>query len=161
MKSLPAIIFGLALALQLTACEERKGGDYIAARQAHVDKDYDRAAKLWLVLAHEGDNRGQAMMGRMYLKGQGVRKDINESMRWFRKAAEQGNGFAQDQLGVAYMRGRGTELNNLLAYKWFRLANLNGGYGIGNRLAMEKRMTRPELEQATRMAQEWLDATGR
>ena len=56
-------------------------GDFIAAREAYMDYEFEEAAKLFLELAREGDHRGQSFMGRMYAKGMGVQKNLAESVR--------------------------------------------------------------------------------
>jgi len=68
-------------------------GDFIAARTAYIDRDYEEAAKLFHELALEGDHRGMSFLGRMYAKGLGVPKNPNESVRWHQAAAKKGNGF--------------------------------------------------------------------
>jgi hypothetical protein len=48
--------------------------------------------------ANEGHVGAQYLVGRMYEKGEGVKKDSNEAMKWYGLAAAQGNQSAQQAL---------------------------------------------------------------
>ena len=64
-------------------------GDCQAAYDRH---DYAQALGLCRPLAEQGDPTPQAVLGLMYMRGQGVQHDDLEAADWFRKAAEQGDG---------------------------------------------------------------------
>ena len=95
--------------------------------------------------ANNGDAEAQYQLGRSYLVGRLVEKDLATAIKWFRLAAEQGNEDAIISLGICYVRGNGVEKNILEAIKlWtvaadrgnkqamIKLASLyyNGSYGI-------------------------------
>ncbi|MEN8215646.1 MAG: tetratricopeptide repeat protein [Pseudomonadota bacterium] len=50
--------------------------------------------------AERGDSEAQNTLGLMYLKGEGVKKDLSLAEKWFRQAAALGYAPAQDKLKV-------------------------------------------------------------
>lgn len=52
--------------------------------------------------ADRGDTEAQNTLGLMYLKGEGVKKDLSLAEQWFRQAAALGYAQAQDNLKVLY-----------------------------------------------------------
>ena len=48
--------------------------------------------------ANQGDREAQNTLGLMYLKGEGVKKNVSVAKKWFKKAAALGHAQAQDQL---------------------------------------------------------------
>jgi len=50
----------------------------------------------------KGDPKAQNYLGVLYLKGDGVERDLKEAVYWFKKAAAQGNADAQYRLGTMY-----------------------------------------------------------
>ena len=79
-----------------------------------------------LPAAERGDVVAQNNLGLMYLRGDGVPKDLKEAAKWFRKAAEQGNAMAQHSLGFMYGKGDGVPEDLKEATKWFRKAAEQG-----------------------------------
>jgi len=57
-----------------------------------------QAAKWIRKAATAGDSEAQNMLGVMYLKGEGVKKNMNLAKRWFKKAATLGHVQAQQNL---------------------------------------------------------------
>jgi TPR repeat protein len=62
----------------------------------------------------------------MYLKGQGVPKDLPQAAAWFRKAADQGEPGAQNNLGALYEAGAGVPADYGQAAMWYRKAAEQG-----------------------------------
>ena len=60
--------------------------------------DDSREAYWYHKAAEQGNQLGQYFLGRMYEKGRGVNKDVEEAIRWYRKAAAQGDKDAQSSL---------------------------------------------------------------
>ncbi len=56
------------------------------------------AARWYRLAAAQGHVNAQAVLGRMYLRGEGVPQDRDEARRWLQQAAEQGHGDALEQL---------------------------------------------------------------
>jgi TPR repeat protein len=130
-------------------------GDFIAARSAYIDRDYEEAAQLFHELAQEGDHRGMSFLGRMYSKGLGVRKNPAESIRWHQEAAKKGNGFSANQVGMAYWRGQGVQQDPIRAEMWFTIA-IQRGFGWANRKALEKTLIRSQAMRGRKMAVDFM-----
>jgi hypothetical protein len=57
------------------------------------------AASQWIrKAAAQGDSDAQNTLGLMYLKGEGVKQNLNQAKKWFRKAATLGHAQAQQHL---------------------------------------------------------------
>lgn len=93
------------------------------AKRAYEVKDYATALKVATPLAEQGNAEAQLLLGRMYLKGEGVLMDPDQAIKWFKASARQGNGNAQFFLGSMYLLpqkdvGEGA--------KWLRLSAEQG-----------------------------------
>jgi len=79
--------------------------------------------KTFRELADEGDPHAQAVLGDMYLGGQGgMPKDPTTAVQWYRKSAEQGFPGGELNLGVCYEKGLGVNKDLGEAFKWYRKA---------------------------------------
>lgn len=76
--------------------------------------------------AEKGEAAAQLELGGIYLKGEGVTKDVAEAVKWLSKAAELGNSEAQMKLGGMYIAGRGVLKNSVEAAKWFMMSAKQG-----------------------------------
>lgn len=76
--------------------------------------------------AEKGDASAQLELGGIYLKGEGVTKDMTEGLKWISKAAEQGNVEAQMKLGGIYISGKGVLKNSIEAAKWYMMGAEQG-----------------------------------
>ena len=113
----------------------------------------------WLRLAAtQGDAAAQFRLAIAYSFGRGVPEDDAEAARWYRLSAEQGYAAAQYHLGAAYAGGRGVGQDDVQAHMWFNLASVSGETKKAsvNRDNIEKKMSRLEIQEATRLAREWL-----
>ena len=81
-----------------------------------VDEKWYRKA------AEKGDPEVQYRLGYRYLRGNGVKPNLNEAVYWIRKAADQGCPAAQFELGLLYCRGQGVPQDDSEAVNWFRKA---------------------------------------
>ena len=72
---------------------------------AYDRRDFAEALRVCRPLAEQGDPKSQAVLGLMYMRGQGVQHDDLEAVDWFRKAAEQGDGTGEAWLGFSYFMG--------------------------------------------------------
>ena len=84
--------------------------------------DYDTALREVMPLAVAGDSRARALIGMMYVDGEGVPQDDAEALRWFRLSADHGHAIGQWMLGAMYAEGRGLPRDYVLAYMWFNFA---------------------------------------
>ena len=119
-------VFVLVLALALSA--PVLAADLQAGADAFLRGDYATALIEIRPLAEQGDAQAQAMLGFMYLYGEGVPQNYAEAMKWFRLAAVQGLARAQHWLGRMYEFGEGVPQDYAEAIKWYRLA-AEQGYG--------------------------------
>lgn len=58
--------------------------------RAYTRRDYQDALRLWMPLAQRGDGTAQYNIGRMYARGEGVRRDLAEAYMWFTVAGRSG-----------------------------------------------------------------------
>jgi TPR repeat protein len=149
------LIFMLLVCLTSLSAGPALSGDFIAARAAYIDRDYEDAAKLFMELAQEGDHRGMSFLGRMYSKGRGVQKNPGESIRWHKAAAKKGNGFSANQVALAHLSGKGARQDPILAEMWFTIA-IQRGFGWANRKALEKKLTRNQAMRGRKMAEDFM-----
>ncbi len=145
MKKLRTALLAFGLAFVLAA--PAGAGDFIKARALYLAKDYEEAFKEWMILAQEGDHRGQMFVGRMLMRGLGVQKNLNAAIPWFLRSARQGNGYSLDQMGVAHVTGRGAPQDIVTGNMYFKLANLRG-FSVQNRIVAEENMTRAQILQS-------------
>lgn len=91
-----------------------------------IEQQKDFMLKLVPPLAERGDAKAQALLGKMYEEGVGVKQDNVKAVKWYRRAAEQGYADAQLNLGNMYVSGRGVKEDNFEAVKWYRQAAEQG-----------------------------------
>src|SRR5690606_7560857 len=71
--------------------------------------------------AEAGNVKAQLALAQLYLRGEGVAKDLAEAARWYREAASKHNDAnAQYALGVLLDRGLGVEKDPIEALLWFQ-----------------------------------------
>jgi TPR repeat protein len=58
--------------------------------RAYGRREYQDALRIWTPLAHRGDGAAQYNIGRMYARGEGVRRDLTEAYMWFTVAGRSG-----------------------------------------------------------------------
>ena len=68
-------------------------------------KDFKAILEIVPPLAEQGDANAQALLGRMYEEGVGVKQDNVKAVKWYSRAAEQGIAEAQFNLGNMYVSG--------------------------------------------------------
>lgn len=82
------------------------------------------------------DPSAQYLVGRNYLKGKSVEKNVQEAIKWFEMAAKQNHIRAQYQLGKIYLYGEGVKSNLNYAYYFLNKAaeknHLDSQYELGN-----------------------------
>ena len=129
------------------------------AEEAYNRGDYATAVKELRPLAEQGNAWAQNNLGFMYRDGTGVAQDYAEAVRWYRLAAEQGHTSAQFNLGNLYADGYGVPQDYVQAHMWWNLA-ASQGYEVArtNRDFIAAKMTPAQIEEAQRLAREWLAA---
>ena len=151
-------IIGVSLVVAIGPFLSAWGG-YDEGMAAYEKKDYEAALKEWEPLAEQENSvDAQYMLGKMYLRGEGVLKDYAEAAKWIRKAAEYGDPDAQSDLGKLYMVGRGLTRVLVWAHMWFDLAAINGKTSaIQSRNHVRRFMAKSHIKKAQRLAREWLE----
>ncbi|MGX8710373.1 MAG: MobP3 family relaxase [bacterium] len=77
-------------------------------------------------LAAQGNLFAQYRLGKLYLLGEDVPKDVDAALRWLTASAEQGNQYAQYALGKLYLAGRDIPRDQKAAVRWFTLSAEQG-----------------------------------
>ena len=138
-------------------------------QDAYERGDYETAFEEWLPFAEQGLAKAQVRLGWMYNQGEGVPQDYAEAAKWYRLAADRhwGLAIARLNLGLLYEFGDGVPQDYVQAHMWFNLTvNAPHRYvaeqaienAIKSRDIVEGKMTSSEIEEAQRLAREWLAA---
>jgi hypothetical protein len=115
MNTLRALLLA---GLSLLAGTVAHAQDFQTAVDASRRGDYATALEIWTALAEEGDTASQFNLAMMYVRGDGVARDLATAAQWFRKAAELGLVSAQARLGTMYAHGQGVEQDYGEAARW-------------------------------------------
>ena len=90
--------------------------------EAYRRGDYAKAIALLTARAGASDSTAEAILGHMYLAGQGVTKDGGTAVVWLQKAAAHGNVLAAFDLGVIFATGNGVSQDLSAAVHWYTIA---------------------------------------
>jgi len=115
---LSPFVFIVLVGAQFSAAADLK-----SAKRAYELKDYATALKEATPLAEQGNPDAQLLLGRMYLKGDGVLTDPDQAIKWFKASAAQGNSDAQFLLGSMYLLPQKDVAEGV---KWLRLSAEQG-----------------------------------
>lgn len=91
-------------------------------RGLHKAGRYDEALRILQDASREGSALSMALIGIMYMKGNGVEESLTASLHWLEKAAENGNTGGMAFTASMYLRGEGTEPNPQRAAMWYQKA---------------------------------------
>lgn len=106
------------------------------ALKAYRAKNYTEAFRLWSELAKTNDDQAMTNLGLLYLKGEGVSKDIDISREWFLKGAAFGNDSANYNLALMYQSAIGVAEDTKKAIEYFREAVKKGHQNASFRLGL-------------------------
>jgi len=115
--------FSLCAFTTLLCAAFSAAADLESAKRAYQQKDYATAFKELMPLAEQGNPDAQLILGKMYMKGQGVLKDPDQAIKWFTASGAQGNADAQFFLGSMYLLPHKDMAEGL---KWLRLSAEQG-----------------------------------
>lgn len=146
----------LALVLALLITTPAFSDDFQKGMDAAERGDYAAALKQFLPLAEQGDVDAQYNSGVLYDKGWGVPQNYKTAIKWYKLAAEHGNAKAQYNLGITYYKGRGVLQDYVRAHMWLNIATANGQNSEARDLVAQD-MTPSQLEEAQRLAREWVE----
>lgn len=76
--------------------------------------------------AARGNQYAQYRLGRLYLLGEDVPKDVKKAIEYLTASAEQGNQYAQYAIGKLYLVGRDTQRDEEAARKWLTASAAQG-----------------------------------
>ena len=81
-----------------------------------------------MAIEHDTEFWGEyeRLLGKCYLAGRGVEKNVEEAVRLFRESAEMEDPEGQLLFGLCHLGGVGVEKNESIARKWIRMAKRNG-----------------------------------
>ncbi len=86
----------------------------------------DRAVELLKEAALRGNSIAKYKLGKMYLKGEEIEKDIAEGLRYLTESAEEGNAYAMCQMGKLYLYGKDVERDKEIATTYLSMAAERG-----------------------------------
>ncbi len=72
--------------------------------------------------AIQGDSEAQRVLGTLFFKGLGLKRDFHESITWYKKSAEQGNAAACSNVGFMYQHGAGISQDYKQAVRYYQKA---------------------------------------
>ncbi|WP_374361779.1 tetratricopeptide repeat protein [Pseudoduganella danionis] len=116
--------------------QDNELGKLNEALTLYQQKQFAAAFKMFAQLARDGFPYAQAMLGNMYLYGEGVAEDDGKALLWLQRAARRSDDMAQNWLGIMYASGRGVPQDLALAAHYYRLAAENGNHAAQTNLAM-------------------------
>ena len=146
---------GCGLALAAPAGEE----DFNRGYDAFLAGKYSEAASWWTKAAKQGHARAQNGLGVLYRDGDGVAKDAKQAVYWLRQSAENGYAFGMFNLARIYAEGNGVPRDDVEAHKWLNIAS---SINFDEKAAFERelvarRMSRQQIAEAERRAQDWIN----
>ena len=103
-----------------------QAGDFEDGMAAYERQDYATALAKWRSAAQRGNRSAQALIGTMYLEGEGVAQNYKEAVRWYKLAAQQGDTLGQFSLGFMYANGQGVAQDYREAVRWYQQAAQQG-----------------------------------
>ena len=123
-----------------------------------VAQDYEQALLLYLKAADQAFAPAQINLGVTYYHGFGVKQNYEDAFKWYSKAAEQGDLTAQFNLAEMYYNGKGVTQNSMAGAKWL---NISTALGLEQpqqaRDFVKESMTEVQVQEARRLAGEWLE----
>ena len=125
--------------------------DLESAKRSYEQANYANALKQATPLAEQGNPDAQLILGKMYLKGQGVPRDPDRANKWFTQAAKQGNADSQFFLGAWYLLPHRDVEAGL---KWMRLSAAQGNQDA--QLLLGRAYLQGELPREPVQADMWL-----
>jgi len=115
--SSPVIVMGYFL-YRMRIANRPDWQQYQKAMKYVHEQNYLQALKVLAPLAKAGYPRAQYQLGRLYLGGKGVIKDVMQAGYWYELAAHRGHAQAQDELASLYIDGNGVNRDMQAALHW-------------------------------------------
>jgi TPR repeat protein len=160
-KFLIGLALGSSLVLAPVQAEDYGGVNALKAYAVFKMGQYEKAHKMWLVLAEDGNATAMNNIANLYEQGLGVERNLITAADWLRKSAETGNTVGQLQLGMAYEQGLGVPQDNRQAAYWFEQAAVQGDrdaqFNLGVMLATNYGTTENPTPAQLEQARAWIE----
>lgn len=117
----------------------------------------DRVRKL-RVMAQQGDAVSQRNLGHAYRSGRGAEYDIEKAIQWYERSAASGDVNSLYILGRLHESGHEIENDRIAAFKWYSIAEPKSLAAKSQKGYLTEVMTPIQIEEAERLADEWLEA---
>ena len=92
-----------------------------------LDQKRTDEALRWLEMAADHGNQfARYRLGKLYLSGDGVTKDVEKALEYLTASAKQGNQFAQYTLGKLYLLGQEVQQDKEQAIEWLTRSAAQG-----------------------------------
>ena len=72
---------------------------------AYARRRFTSALRLWRAACTAGSSEAAFRIAELYVKGEGVQRNLAEAVKWYRQAAERGHAKAQFRLGLVLLNG--------------------------------------------------------
>lgn len=99
---------------------------YALGRLLETRKRTEEAVTWYEKAAAQGNPAAAYRLGKLYLQGELVSKDVPKALEYLTASAGQGSPFAQYILGKLYLMGEEVEQDREKAYRWFEMAAEQG-----------------------------------
>ena len=99
---------------------------YALGRLLETQKRAEEAVTWYEKAAAQGNPAAAYRLGKLYLQGELVSKDVPKALEYLTASARQGSPFAQYILGKLYLMGKDVEQDREKAYRWFEMAAEQG-----------------------------------
>jgi uncharacterized protein len=117
---------GSSAASGVAAGSARTAERMAEAAAAAAREDDDAALAAWVAFAHAGNGRAQADIGRCFVIGTGVGRDVELAHKWLSLAAKAGDPLGQRLLGDFYFNDEGGAPDRAIAEEWYARAAQQG-----------------------------------
>jgi len=127
-----------------------------------VDRDYSEALRWFRKAAEQGSGSAEVEIGELYEAGLGVARDLDAAEQHYGAAADRIRSIAFVKLAQLAEGGVGRPRNVVEAYKWYTLflpfAGDDESTYRARRDALASEMSRDQIDEALRRADQWTDA---
>ena len=99
---------------------------YALGRLLETQKRMEEAVAWYEKAVAQGNPAAAYRLGKLYLQGELVSKDVPKALEYLTASAGQGSPFAQYILGKLYLMGKDVEQDREEAYRWFEMSAEQG-----------------------------------
>lgn len=118
------------------------------------DYNPEQAVELLIDLSRLGCSVAKYRLGKMFLRGEDVAKDVDYALRWLEESASEGNPFSEYLLGKTYLKGEDVEQDTVRAEELLRRSADKGNryaeYTLGKTL-LDGELLMQDIPEAVRL----------